>query len=201
MTDYRARNQKNLRTLGMLFGLVFVMIAVAFASVPLYDLFCRVTGYGGTTGTADMLPTTVIDRTIKVRFYAQTAQNMPWTFEAEQTSVDVKIGQGGLTSYYAKNPTDDTVVGTALYNVTPLKVGKYFKKIQCFCFDAQVLPATKDMHMPVYFYVDPAFHDDPMMDDVDTINLSYTFFEAESDLLDDALEAYYSQQDLPQKAL
>ncbi|MES2728850.1 MAG: cytochrome c oxidase assembly protein [Pseudomonadota bacterium] len=184
---------KNRRTLAVVGLVVLLMLGLSFASVPLYNLFCRVTGLGGTTqmgSVADAAAGPIIDREISVRFNADVNRDMPWTFKADQRSVTVRPGEQKLVSYRAKNPTSRAVVGTAIYNVTPPKVGKYFHKIQCFCFQDQVLSAGKDMHMPVLFYIDPKLADDPEMADVSTITLSYTFFRAESHEYQRALEAY-----------
>ncbi len=174
-------------------GIVLGMAALAYASVPLYDMFCRVTGFGGTTQVAESLPDKIIDRTITIKFNADTSRNLPWNFKPEQRSVDVKLGQKGLTAYSAHNKAEKLTTGTAIYNVTPLKAGKYFHKIQCFCFDEQTLQAGQKVDMPVMFYVDPALNDDPNMNDVQNITLSYTFFRAESEELDQALERFYNQ--------
>jgi cytochrome c oxidase assembly protein subunit 11 len=184
--------QKNKRAGLIVLGVVALMVGVSFASVPLYDLFCRVTGFGGTTQTADALPNQVLERTVKVQFNADTGRNMPWHFKPEQRSVDIQIGARGLASFLSSNPTDETVTGTALYNVTPLKVGKYFHKIQCFCFDEQALMPGEEMSMPVMFYIDPAFDADPNMKDVTTITLSYTFYKTDTEELEDALEGFYN---------
>lgn len=184
--------RKNARTGLIVLGVVFCMVGMAFASVPLYSLFCRVTGYGGTTQVSAALPGTVLDRTVTIKFNGETDRNMPWVFRPEQREIKVKLGQKGLASYWAKNPTSRPVTGTAIYNVTPLKVGQYFHKIQCFCFNEQTLQAGADMPMPVLFYVDPAMNDDPNMDDVTTITLSYTFYRAESKELESALDGFYN---------
>lgn len=184
---------KNRRLFLTVISLVFAMVGLAFAAVPLYDLFCRVTGYGGTTQVSVANPGVVIDRDVRVRFNADTHRDMPWQFTPDQREVTVQLGQDALISYTAANKTSDPVTGTAIYNVTPQKVGKYFHKTQCFCFDRQTLIPNQDMVMPVVFYVDPAMHDDPEMDDVSTITLSYTFFRSESEALDTALEDYYEQ--------
>ncbi|MCD8497617.1 MAG: cytochrome c oxidase assembly protein [Alphaproteobacteria bacterium] len=176
-------------------GIVVAMVGLSFASVPLYSLFCQVTGFSGTTQRAASLPDTVLERTVKVQFNADVDHNMPWTFKPEQREITIQLGQKGLANYHAKNPMKIPVGGTALYNVTPLKAGKYFHKIQCFCFDEQILAPGQDVSMPVLFYVDPALNDDPNMDDVDVITLSYTFYRAESEELDTALEAFYNAED------
>ena len=172
---------------------VFGMAGLAYASVPLYDLFCRVTGFGGTTQISETLPDTVLERKITVQFNADRHRDLAWDFKPEQRSVEVQIGQKGLTAYSARNTANTATTGTAIYNVTPLKAGKYFHKIQCFCFDEQTLAPGEEVSMPVLFYIDPAMDEDPNMNDVNTITLSYTFFKAESKELEDGLEAFYNQ--------
>lgn len=184
--------RKNARLGLTVLAIVFTMVGVSFAAVPLYDLFCRVTGFSGTTQVAASLPDQVVDRKITVKFNADTDRNLPWIFRPEEREIDIYLGQQGLTAYYAKNRTAKPVSGTALYNVTPLKAGKYFHKIQCFCFDNQTLQPGQEMTMPVMFFVDPALHDDPNMDDVRAITLSYTFYKSQTQELDSALEAFYN---------
>lgn len=186
-------SRKNARTGLIILGVICGMTALSFASVPLYDVFCRVTGFGGTTQTAENLPDEVIDRVVTINFNADTDRNLPWYFAPEQRSINVKLGQKGITAYTARNKTDKPVTGTAIYNVTPLKAGKYFHKIQCFCFDEQTLAANQEVSMPVLFYVDPKMHEDPNMNDVKTITLSYSFFKAQTQELDNALEGFYNQ--------
>lgn len=182
---------KNKRMGLSVLAVVGLMLGVSFAAVPLYDAFCRITGFGGTTQEAASYPDQVLDRTVQIRFNADTGRSMPWNFRQTQNAVDVQLGQRGLTSYVAQNPTGQPVAGTAVYNVTPLKAGKYFTKVQCFCFDEQILSPGQKVDMPVMFYVDPAMQDDPNMDDVKVITLSYTFFKTESKELEEALEAFY----------
>ena len=191
---YEDRNKKNLKVIGALFALVIVMVGVAFASVPLYNLFCRVTGYGGTTGVSEQLPEKTLDRKVTVRFQTETSPDLPWLFEVEKKSVDVQLGQGGLISFWAENKSAKPVAGTAIFNVNPQKVGKYFKKIQCFCFDRQLLQPGQRVDMPVYFYVDPEMDKDPFVKDVKTITLSYNYFLADSDGLETALEDFYEEE-------
>ena len=183
---------KNRRTGFIVLGVVVAMIGLAFASVPAYRLFCQVTGFGGTTQVAQSLPGVVLDRSVTVKFNADTARGMPWAFEPEMREIEVRLGERGLTSYKARSNAQKPTAGTAIYNVTPLKAGKYFHKIQCFCFDEQILQPAQQVNMPVLFYVDPAMAEDPNMSDVKHITLSYTFYEAESETLDRALEAYYN---------
>jgi len=186
--------QKNARTGLIVLAVVLGMTALAFASVPLYSLFCRVTGFGGTTQTASALPDQIIDRTITVKFNADTGLNMPWNFESDLRAVDVQMGERGLASFTAHNPTNKPVAGTALYNVTPPKAGQYFHKIQCFCFDKQILAPGQKVSMPVMFYIDPEMDQDPNMKDVTVITLSYTFYQSETEELESAMEGFYNEQ-------
>lgn len=173
MSDLQRRNRITAMTAA---GIVAGMVGLAYASVPLYELFCRVTGYGGTTQTADAAPAEIGERRIKVRFNADTANGMPWRFQPTQREIEVRVGESALAFYVAKNPTEKSIKGTATYNVTPLKAGIYFNKIDCFCFTEQTLTAGQSIDMPVSFFVDPAISEDPNLDDVKTITLSYTFF-------------------------
>lgn len=192
MTSPDELKRKNLKVLVTVLAAVFIMVGVSFASVPLYNLFCRVTGFGGTTQVAQDLPDHVLDRTVTVKLNSDTASNLPWQFEPDMREIDLQIGQKGFVSFHAENKTDVPITGTALYNVVPTKAGKYFHKVQCFCFGEQLLEPKQRVAMPVMFYVSPDIADDPNMDDVKTITLSYTFFKAESEALDQALEAFYN---------
>lgn len=153
------------------------MSALVAASVPLYRLFCQVTGLGGTTQVAQAAPGAV-DRSVTVRFDASTAKGLPWRFQPGQRAVTVKLGEQALAFYTATNTGPNPVVGTATFNVTPAKAGKYFNKIACFCFTEQRLEPGQTVEMPVSFFVDPALADDEHASEVTTITLSYTFFEA-----------------------
>lgn len=157
-------------------GVVVAMVAAAYASVPLYDLFCRVTGYGGTTNQAEQTTGVILDRQVTVRFDASLSRGMPWSFEPAQGPMTVKVGEEALAFYRAHNNSDKTVTGTATFNVTPQKAGYYFNKIDCFCFTEQVLQPGESKDMPVTFFVDPEIADDPNLDDIQEITLSYTFF-------------------------
>lgn len=156
------------------------MGSLAWASVPLYDWFCRVTGYGGATGVAASAPAEPLDRTIRVRFSASTERGMPWEFRPEQREMEVRIGETGLAFYQAHNPTDRPVAGTASYNVAPFQAGGFFTKIDCFCFEEQVLGPGETVSMPVTFYVDPAIVEDRDAKFLHTITLSYTFHEVDA---------------------
>lgn len=157
-------------------SIVSVMTALAFASVPLYDLFCRVTGFGGTTQRADAGADHVLDRTIAVRFDANVSGGLNWAFRPEQREVRLKVGESGLMIYVARNDSDREMTGTATFNVTPTIAGQYFVKVQCFCFEEQTLAAGETIDMPVAYYVDPAIVDDPDLKTLPEITLSYTFF-------------------------
>ncbi len=190
--DNKDIHDKNTRTLLIVFGAVFFMVGLAFASVPLYDLFCRVTGFGGTTQLSSTLPDTILDRKITVKFNTDVNKKLPWDFESETSEITLNVGQDALVNFVATNNGDTPVAGTAVYNVTPLKAGKYFHKTQCFCFDYQILNPNQKMNMPVVFYVDPSMNDDPNMEDVTTITLSYSFFKSDSSELDQAMETFYN---------
>ncbi|UEM02900.1 cytochrome c oxidase assembly protein [Skermanella rosea] len=175
---HQGTRRKNLVVMGGLLGLVFGMIGLSFAAVPLYNLFCQVTGFGGTTQRAEGPAGEILDRTVKVRFNADVNGALPWGFRPEIHQMEVRIGESAMMSYRAVNHSDEPIVGTATYNVTPDKAGIYFNKIQCFCFTEQRLEPGQSVDMPVYFFVDPAMADDPKLDDIQTITLSYTFFRA-----------------------
>lgn len=160
----------------LLSALVVGMVGMAYAAVPLYDLFCRVTGYGGTTNTADVAPVAAIDRTMTIRFDSNINRGLAWEFKPVELSQEIKVGESGLAFYQARNLSDETLVGTATYNVTPQSAGYYFNKIDCFCFTEQVLRPGETVDMPVTYFVDPEIEDDKNLDHVTTITLSYTFY-------------------------
>jgi cytochrome c oxidase assembly protein subunit 11 len=158
------------------------MLMLAYASVPLYRLFCQVTGFGGTTQRVEANTFTgeVKERTVTVSFDANTDPRLPWEFKPVERNVSVRIGENRLVAFHATSLAKQATRGTATYNVTPHAVGKYFNKIQCFCFEEQQLTAKQSVNMPVSFFIDPAFLDDPETRDVTNITLSYTFFSYES---------------------
>lgn len=168
---------RNGRTVLASLGAVAVMIALVVASVPLYELFCRVTGYGGTTRTATAAPA-VADRSITVRFDANVVKAVPWRFAPEQAHISLRLGETGLVIFVAENRSDQPVTGTATFNVVPEKAGPYFNKIECFCFTEQTLQPGERVEMPVQFFVDPAIATDANTGEITTITLSYTFFRA-----------------------
>lgn len=160
-------------------GIAFGMVGMAFAAVPLYEIFCRVTGYGGTTQRVDAAPGEILDRMVTVQFDANIAAELGWTFAPAQRSVEVRLGEPTVIEYVATNLTDRPTAGTAVFNVTPENIGAYFDKIQCFCFTSQVLVPGETARFPVMFFVDPDLADNTLLDYIHTITLSYTFYPAE----------------------
>lgn len=154
-----------------------VMVGLVSASVPLYRLFCKATGIGGTPRVASSAPVGEVQtRTVEIRFDTNLAKGMPWKFEPNQRSMVIHLGEPNVATFTAENPTNETIVGTAAFNVTPAKAGQYVNKIQCFCFSEQTLKPGQKVEMPVQFFIDPAIATDPDTSDVTTITLSYTFF-------------------------
>jgi len=169
----------NKKTVFQLVGVIFVMGSLAWASVPLYDWFCRVTGWGGATDVAEGALDNPLEQTVTVRFDASNAAGMPWEFEPVQPKMTIRIGEEGLAFYEAYNPTDRVIAGTASFNVAPFSAGAYFSKIQCFCFEMQVLEPGQRVSMPVSYFVEPDILEDADARFVKTITLSYTFHETE----------------------
>jgi cytochrome c oxidase assembly protein subunit 11 len=157
-------------------GVVAIMIGMSFAAVPLYSWFCRTTGYGGTTQVAKAAPQQTSDRSITVRFDSNVAAGLPWRFEPEQRTIDVKLGQVVTVYYSVTNEATRVTAGQAGYNVSPSTVGIYFEKINCFCFTEQTMKPGERRDMAVVFYVDPKLAEDSEQDHVDLITLSYTFY-------------------------
>jgi cytochrome c oxidase assembly protein subunit 11 len=176
------RKHRNLSMGLICAGVIGGMVAMSFAAVPLYYAFCAATGYAGTPQIGPETSATISNQTIVVRFNADTHPSLPWRFVPEQHEVTVKLGEEKVAFYAAKNLDDVPVTGIATYNVTPDKIGKYFHKTACFCFNQQTLAPNQDMQFPLSFWVDPAIANDPATKDVKTITLSYTFFRS----LDDA---------------
>ena len=169
----------NKKTVLRLLGVGLTMGALAWASVPFYNWFCSVTGYGGTTGVAEAAPDEVLDQTITIRFDASLDRGMPWEFRPVAQEVEIRIGETGLAFYEAYNPTDRPVAGSASYNVAPYQAGEFFIKIDCFCFEQQVLQPGERVQMPVSYFVDPEIVTDSEGQFVKHITLSYTFYETD----------------------
>ncbi len=179
-------NPRRNRVLALtLAGVMAGMLGLSFAAVPLYRLFCQVTGYGGTPRIDAAVSPGVVDRQITVRFNADTHTAMPWRFAPAQRAVTLNLGQDAVAFYTARNPTQAAITGVATYNVTPEKAARYFRKTACFCFDEQTLEPAQEMSFPLSFWVDPAIATDPATRDIREITLSYTFFRR----LDDAAMA------------
>jgi len=155
------------------------MIGAAYASVPLYRLFCQVTGYGGTTQRSEMASATILDEIVRVRFDSNATPAVPWTFQPNEREVTVRLGETRQMSYRVRNRSDREVTARATFNVTPLLAGAYFNKIQCFCFTDQTLKPGEEVDMPVVFFVDPDILKDADVGTLPTITLSYTFFPVE----------------------
>jgi cytochrome c oxidase assembly protein subunit 11 len=178
--------RRNRRTMLWAFAAALAMLGLGFAAVPLYRLFCQVTGFGGTTqvateSEADLAAQMANSggvRDISIRFDANTGMDMPWRFEPVNATDRIAIGQRDMAIYRARNNSTETITGTATFNVEPEQAGRYFNKIQCFCFTEQTLRPGQEVRMPVIYFVDPAMLDDPNMAGVEQITLSYTFHRA-----------------------
>ena len=174
-------SRRNQVLAGTVVLVVVCMVGMSFAAVPLYRVFCSATGYGGTPSIGLASAPGSSGETIRVRFNADTNPGLPWTFAPDQVQVSLNLGDEQVAFYHATNQSSHSVTGMALYNVTPEKVGKYFHKTACFCFNKQTLSANQSMEFPVSFWVDPAIRKDPNTSDVKVITLSYTFFHSLAD--------------------
>jgi cytochrome c oxidase assembly protein subunit 11 len=155
---------------------VFVMLGLSFAAAPLYKTFCKLTGWGGETQVAKAAAREILDRTVEVRFDANTGSGAPFEFKPDQTALKLRVGETGLAFYRLKNLSDRPISAVATYNVTPHKAGYYFQKLQCFCFAPRTYAPGEEAELPVLFYVDPEIAKDRDADDVTSITLSYTYF-------------------------
>jgi len=177
----KSKTQANRRIALACLGFFAGMVGLAYASVPLYQLFCQVTGYGGTTQVAQAPTGVILDQSVNVRFDANTSGGLGWSFKPVNRQIEVKIGALSDANYIAVNKSDEPVTGTATFNVTPQAAGAYFNKIECFCFTETTLQPGETMEMPVVFFVDPDVVDVPELKDISTITLSYTFFPVDVD--------------------
>jgi cytochrome c oxidase assembly protein subunit 11 len=178
----RTRLSRNNRRLAFgAFGVVGLMVGVSFAAVPLYDMFCRATGYNGTPMIGQAAPGANGERSVTIRFNANTQPNLPWRFEPGQPALQLRLGEEGVAFYHARNLSDRPATGVSTYNVTPEVVGRYFHKTACFCFEEQTLAAGQDADMPIAFWVDPRIAQDPNTRGIRTITVSYTFFRSLND--------------------
>ncbi|MDA0229006.1 MAG: cytochrome c oxidase assembly protein [Proteobacteria bacterium] len=183
-------NKRKRMMLVVLGGVACGMVGLSFAAVPLYAMFCSVTGFGGTTQIAEAAPASIGERVMAVRFNSDVSSDVPWRFKPSQREVELRVGEVELAFYTATNESQRTILGSAVFNVTPLKAGIYFSKIDCFCFEEQVLRPGESAELPVTFFIDPDIVNDRDMDDVTTITLSYTFFNQG----EEALESYFEKQ-------
>lgn len=181
MNSRQPRDKSNLRVAIVAGGVAMGMVGVAYAAVPLYQIFCQVTGFGGTTQRADALPDQVLDKKITVAFDANVNSSLNWEFKPVEFSQTVRIGEQALAFYRASNSSRNSVTGTATFNVTPVGAGAYFSKIECFCFTEQTLKPGETVDMPVSYFVDPDIANDPDMKSVTTITLSYTFYAVDEE--------------------
>ena len=172
------KNDKaNTRVAVVCASVVFGMVGMAYASVPLYRIFCQVTGFGGTTQVSKGSDGVILDREMTVAFDANVNRNLDWSFKPVQTKITMKIGEEKLAFYRAKNTSNQTITGTAVFNVSPPLAGQYFNKVECFCFTEQTLKPGETKDMPVTFYIDPEIAKDKDLQELKTITLSYTFYE------------------------
>eukprot|EP00054_Salpingoeca_dolichothecata_P019229 m.119436 g.119436 ORF g.119436 m.119436 type:complete len:253 (-) comp23174_c0_seq4:204-962(-) len=182
----KANKQDNMSTVLYATSVVVLFTGFAYAAVPLYRMFCQATGFGGTIVRQDSTEKivemeAVPERTVRVKFNADTSATMQWGFFPQQKEVTVIPGETALAFFTAKNPTDEAITGISTYNVIPYEAGQYFNKIQCFCFEEQRLNPNEEVDMPVFFYIDPEFAEDPLLEKIDEITLSYTFWKARKD--------------------
>jgi cytochrome c oxidase assembly protein subunit 11 len=173
-----SQQRRNLSLLMVLVGVVAGMTGLAYASVPLYRLFCDLTGFDGTPQRAEAAPTMVADRTVRVTFTADVAAGLGWKFQPLQNKLALKVGENKLAFYAAENLEAQPTTGRATFNVSPEVFGPYFSKIECFCFTEQTLQPGQRIEMPVSFFIDPAILDDPQLSKLNDVTLSYTFFRA-----------------------
>lgn len=184
----RLRRRNRVVLIGLA-GVVAGMAGLSFAAVPLYSLFCQATGYFGTTQRADSAAGVArLDRVMTVRLDASVNRELPWAFAPDVRQVSVRLGEPMLVHYRARNQAARSVVGTAVFNVTPAQAGRYFQKVECFCFSEQVLRPGEEAELPVSFFVDPALADNPDLAHIDTITLSYTFYRSASQALSQAID-------------
>lgn len=180
MSPFNNRNQ--LSVAALIVVVILLMVGLSYASVPLYRIFCQMTGYGGTAQITDHISNVVPDvvtRLITIKFNTDISSSLQWKFIPLQKEMKVVVGESGLAFFEAENLTDKSITGISTYNVTPQQAAIYFNKIQCFCFDEQLLKPHESIQMPVLFFIDPDFLRDPKVAEVDTITLSYTFFKSE----------------------
>lgn len=179
VTYQKPSSQRNAMTALMVLSIVVGMIGLSYAAVPLYRIFCQITGFDGTTMRADKPSDTVLDKTVRIRFDANISRKLNWSFEPGLYTTDVKLGENALAFYRAKNTSDRPLYGEAKFKVLPEIVGSYFSKVECFCFTEQRLEPGQSVDMPVSFFIDPEIANDPDAKHIKEITLSYTFYPLE----------------------
>jgi len=162
----------------VLVGIFIIMLGLSYAAVPLYDLFCRVTGFGGTTQISNKAPKIVLDKVVSVRFDTNV-NNLPWQFKAKKNVIDVKVGQVSKIEFEVENLSNEPSAGVASFNVSPASFGKYYSKLGCFCFEKQVLKAGEKAKYVMTFYLDPEMVNDPTVKNLEDVTMSYTFFSTD----------------------
>lgn len=172
------QQNRNKKTALSLLAIVAGMIMLSYASVPLYRMFCKYTGFGGTTQDAVALPDRVLNRELTIRFNTDVMPELPWKFAPEKRKIKIKVGEQKLAFFTATNEGTEPMEGVSTFNVTPDAAGLYFMKIKCFCYDAQLIKPGETVTMPVSFFIDPSLQENHELDDLTTITLSYTFFKA-----------------------
>lgn len=180
LTPQQEMARRNKRVALICGATFFGMVGAAYAAVPLYKLFCQVTGFDGTVRKAEVAPTRILDRKLTIRFDANI-RDLPWKFQTLQPTQDIRIGDTGLAFFKVTNPSDKPITGRALYNVVPESAGPYFQKLECFCFTSQTIQPGQTIEFPVVYFVDPGFVDDPDTKGKSEVTLSYTFFPAVED--------------------
>ena len=173
------KQRSNRVVVGTCLAFVAGMVGMAYAAVPLYDMFCRVTGYNGTTQRVEQASDVILDEKVRVTFDANTSGGLPWEFKPVQRDIDIRIGETVQVMYRAKNLSSKPTTGQATFNVTPMQAGAYFNKLQCFCFTETTLQPGEEMEMPVVFFVDPDIVKAVETKDIKTLTLSYTFYPRE----------------------
>lgn len=180
-TENKATNKSNGKVALACVGFVGAMVGMSYAAVPLYQIFCQVTGYGGTTSRVEQASDVILDQKIKIRFDANVSSDLPWEFKPKVREIEIAIGETAQMEYLAKNIAEFTTNGQATFNVTPQSAGAYFNKVECFCFTETDLEPGESLDMPVIFFVDPEIVDYEETKNIKTITLSYTFFSHESE--------------------
>lgn len=193
--------RRNKKTGMIVLGVIAGMVLLSYASVPLYRIFCQVTGYGGQANMGKEATGEIFDREMTIRFNSDVNPNLPWEFKSDVPSIKLKVGQEALVTFTARNLSREAVAGTAMYSISPMATGVYLNKTQCFCFNYQLIAPGETVQFPVVLHIDPKIMEDRQQEDVKTMTLSYTFFKADSPELEEALEAFYNDPKSVNKAV